>query len=314
LLILRHPREVEREWLASTLWPDSAQSQALYNLRQSLSNLRQALGTQAYRLLSPTPHGLRLDLTDASVDLLAFDAAIAQATREHERGVSLTQVDHCSLLQQALSLYRGPLLEGCVEEWVFAERQAREAAYLQALERLAALAMTQEDKASAIAALRQLIATDPLRESAHRTLMQALAVSGDLAASTLVYRDLRLLLHRELNAEPDPQTIALYHQLRIQARTGNLPSVSRTPPTTQSLTPNTQHQTPKVIPRPLTRLIGREEQVEQITTKLASARLLTLIGAGGVGKSRLGMAVAEAMVEECPGGVWFVRCRNPRWW
>src|SRR4051794_11522565 len=58
LLPLRHDREVAREWLAGTLWPDSVESQAFYNLRQSLSNLRRALGMEAHRLHSSTPHTL----------------------------------------------------------------------------------------------------------------------------------------------------------------------------------------------------------------------------------------------------------------
>ena len=61
LLTLRHEREVERDWLAGTLWPDSTERQALHNLRQTLSNLRHALGAEAHLLRSPTPHTLFLD-------------------------------------------------------------------------------------------------------------------------------------------------------------------------------------------------------------------------------------------------------------
>src|SRR5690349_844845 len=58
LLALRSPREVERAWVAGTLWPDSTESQAFANLRLSLTDLRTALGSEAYRLQSPTPHTL----------------------------------------------------------------------------------------------------------------------------------------------------------------------------------------------------------------------------------------------------------------
>ena len=68
LLVLRQGREVERDWLAGTLWLDSPQSQGFYNLRRCLSDLRQALGRQAYRLRAPTPHTLCLDLTDVFAD------------------------------------------------------------------------------------------------------------------------------------------------------------------------------------------------------------------------------------------------------
>src|SRR5690349_14552421 len=77
LLALRQGRAVDRGWLAGTLWPHSPESQALYSLRRSLADLRQALGDQAGCLHSPTPHSLCLCLPAEAVDLLGFDMAIA---------------------------------------------------------------------------------------------------------------------------------------------------------------------------------------------------------------------------------------------
>src|SRR5437867_3481030 len=71
LLVLRHEREVRRDWLASTLWPESEESLALRNLREVLTDLRAALGAEANRLLSPTARTLRLELKGAEVDLVA---------------------------------------------------------------------------------------------------------------------------------------------------------------------------------------------------------------------------------------------------
>ncbi|MBI3722083.1 MAG: hypothetical protein HY248_05970, partial [Fimbriimonas ginsengisoli] len=120
LLVLHHDRDVERDTLAALLWPDSSEEQAAYNLRRNLTDLRRALGPDAARLRSPTFRTLRLDLTGADVDLIAFDDAIARG------GVSD--------LEQAIALYRGPLLDDCLEEWIVAERATREQAYLSALE------------------------------------------------------------------------------------------------------------------------------------------------------------------------------------
>src|SRR5947207_2320302 len=78
LLALNQGRAVARERLAAILWPDSADSQSLANLRFSLTNLRHVLGPEARRLLAPTSRSLRLDLTSAVCDLSAFDAAIAR--------------------------------------------------------------------------------------------------------------------------------------------------------------------------------------------------------------------------------------------
>jgi predicted ATPase/DNA-binding SARP family transcriptional activator len=223
LLILRHGREVERDWLAGTLWPESAPAQAFHSLNMSLTDLRRALGPDAGRLRSPTRRTLCLDLLEAEADVLAFEAAIARGDPPS--------------LEQAVALYRGPFLEGCIEEWAFQERQVREQQYLGALETLAALAQAQGDATTAVSYLRRAVAVDPLRESAQRALMQALALGGNYAAALLVYRELRLLLHRELNAAPDPETQALFERLRAEARrraTGGGPGcTSRLPRTAE---------------------------------------------------------------------------------
>jgi predicted ATPase/DNA-binding SARP family transcriptional activator len=204
LLVLRHGRAVERDWLAGLLWPDHPTPRGLALLRRELNDLRRALGPEAARLHAPTPHSLALDLTGAAVDLVAFDAALA-------RGDAAGR-------EAAVALYRGPLLEGCTEEWAFQERENREQLYLQALESLAAHARSRGDLATAEQYLRQVVAVDPLRESAQRALMQAFASVGNYAAASDLYRELRERLHRELHTELDPETMALFQQLRAEAR------------------------------------------------------------------------------------------------
>jgi predicted ATPase/DNA-binding SARP family transcriptional activator len=204
LLALRQGAPLDRTWLAGTLWPDSGEAAALASLRNSISDLRRSLTTEAARLRSPTRHTVCLHLAGAEIDVVDFDAAIAQGD--------------VPALERAVALYRGPLLEGCGEAWAFQERQAREQAWLQALERLAAHFLAAGEPAAAEGYLRRAVAADPLRESAQRALMQALAAGGNDAAALLTYRELRVLLHRELNAQPDPETQALFQQLREEAR------------------------------------------------------------------------------------------------
>jgi DNA-binding SARP family transcriptional activator len=204
LLVLRAGREVERAWLAGLLWPETAETAALKNLRSSLADLRQALGPAAARLRSPTSPTLCLDLSGAEADVVAFDAAMAQGDE--------------ALLEQAAALYRGPLLEGCTEEWAFQERQVREQAYLRALETLAARAVARGEIGAAERQLRRAVSADPMLESAQRALMRTLVDDGNYAAAVLAYRELRLRLHREINAEPDAETTALFQQLRAEAR------------------------------------------------------------------------------------------------
>jgi DNA-binding SARP family transcriptional activator len=204
LLALRGGQRVDRSWLAELLWPDSSPELAFLNLRSSLNDLRRALRTEAVRLHSPTKHTLCLDLAETSVDLLDFDAAIA-------RGGPTS-------LAAAAGLYRGPLLEGCAEEWVLAERQGREHALLRALEGLAEQALATGDAALAEQYLRRAVAVDRLREAAQRRLMEALAAGGNYGAALATYRELRHLLHRELNASPDPETQALFERIRSEAQ------------------------------------------------------------------------------------------------
>ena len=296
LLVLRHGDPVERAWLAGTLWPDSDEEKALYNLRRNLTDLRQALGPEAYRLESPTARTLRLDLSDACVDVASFDEALAHSSKDE--GGSLHP--SCLILhpsQVAVEVYRGPLLEGCLEEWVLPERDVREQAYVRALETLGTQAMDRGEPLEAARHLRRGVSLDPLRESMQRALMQALAAGGDAAAAIQVYRDLRLLLHREMRIAPAPETTAVLERIRGQSRLNATTHATAAAPAAPP---------PRRIPQPVSTLIGRQSEVQEIRTRLGAARLVTLTGAGGVGKTRLGIQVAEEVAEEYPDGVWFV--------
>ncbi|HLK60513.1 MAG TPA: AAA-like domain-containing protein [Chthonomonadaceae bacterium] len=213
LLALRAGRQIQRDFLAGTLWPESAQAQAYYNLRRCLTDLRQALGVYTDRIQSPSPHTLLLDPHDVFLDVLEFDAALKRGGAEG--------------LRYAVELYRGPLLEDCTEEWAISERQARQGSYIAALEALAADAAAQGDFSTTARDYRQLIATDPLSESAYRGLMQALAANGEHAAAILVYRNLRLMLRGELNADPSPETQELLKRIRAESAQRMRPSAAK---------------------------------------------------------------------------------------
>jgi non-specific serine/threonine protein kinase len=249
---------------------------------------------------------LRLDLSDAVVDVVAFDAAIARN-------------DHASL-EEAVALYRGPLLEECVEEWAFPERQFREHAYLDARKELADIALAEGNPAVAAGHLRRALLLDPLRETLSRSLMRALVASGDATAALLAYRELRIRLERELETGPDPETTALYEEIRTNLRrcAGGASSVG--PPfsaPTSSVATQPPHTAPKNNLRvPLTSFVGREQEMSTIKRLLfaapsprfarAGTRLLTLTGAGGCGKSRLAVETAADLLEEFTDGVWLV--------
>jgi predicted ATPase/DNA-binding SARP family transcriptional activator len=283
LLVLRRAAPTERAWLAATLWPEANEANVRFYLRRTLAALRLALGTQAGRLLSPTSHTLQLDLAGADCDLAAFDTALARGDR--------------AALEEVIALYRGPLLEGWHEEWALLDRGIREQKYLDALEALVRDGLAGQNPAEAARHLRALLAIEPLRERAQRSLMEALAQMGDYAAVMQVYRNFRLLLHQELRGSPTSETTALYRRLRAAAgeRTRSIPrSLTLSAPLLRRL------------PAPPSTFIGRETEREQVLSLLETTRLLTLTGTGGVGKTRLAIAVAEQVAEEYREGVCFV--------
>lgn len=287
LLVLRSNREVARDWLAGTLWPDSPERLAGANLRNALYNLRLALGPEARRLLSPTPHSLRFDLSDAWCDLIVFDAAIVQGDDP--------------ALEEAMQLYQGILLEECTEEWVFQERRIREESYIKALETLATHALNRSEAAQAIPFLKKIVAVDPSREDAQCQLMEALAMHGDFVGILQSYRAFRLYLHEEFQATPSNETVALYQRLR-ESKPISSPRTS----SNVRISPTADLFAPYSLPCSLTSLIGREQEIAEVTSCLNAMRLVTLTGTGGVGKTRLALAIGESLADAYADGVCFV--------
>ena len=274
LLALRQSKAVEREWLTATLWPESDDKQAYYNLRRALHDLRAAVGPFADLISSPTPHSLCLEASDdLQIDVVRFDP--------------LVRSEDPDSLRKAVELYRGPLLEGCPEEWITPEREAREQDCLRALEKLAERAAEQGEWSEVVRRLRLVITTDPFREEAQRALMEALARTGSPAGATLAYREFRSLLRREVNVEPSPETTAVYQRLRRQADA----APARPDTRARDLLPLSHGN----LPVPVTTFIGRDHEKRTVHSLLHKHRLVTLVGAGGCGKTRLALEVESEM-------------------
>lgn len=288
LLALRHNQVIERSWLAETLWPESSGGLAL--LRDTLSDLRLSLGPYAGRLSAPTPRTVSLHLQAGEADILNFDTAILKGDRKS--------------LEMAVALYRGPLLEGWTDEWCAIERESREQCYLKAREQLAEYAREAGDFAEAAKHLRQIIVVNPLQESAYSALMQVLAAQQNYADVTRVYRDLRLLLHREINAEVSEPTHALYRQIQTEARS---------PTPVQSKAQAHELNGPS-LPATHTTFFGRAEEIAGLVNLLgnnsdvsdARVRLITLTGMAGIGKTRLALEAAHELALSFQHGPWLV--------
>jgi predicted ATPase/DNA-binding SARP family transcriptional activator len=266
LLALAPERRLHRERLADLLWPDRDGDAAANNLHQALHAARRAIGTEALRLTDGVV------TLEAEVDVDAFEAAAAHARDARE----------VAAYELALDLHAGELLpEDRFEPWA----DARRAALLELHGALCIeLADLYGDDAQTIAALQRALVVDPLAEPAHRALMRVYAATGRRQQALAQYQLLRQQLDAELAAEPDPETRALYRELLAPAPVGD-PGGN--------------------LPRPLTSFVGRDRERGEIVRLLERVRLLTLIGPGGCGKTRLAIETL-AGVEAVPDGIWFV--------
>ncbi|MCP4540540.1 MAG: tetratricopeptide repeat protein [Chloroflexi bacterium] len=286
-----------REVLADLLWPDQPRSEALHALRQTLNRLRRAIGSResAPSFLQITRQTIQFNPeSDHWLDTNAF-TYLADTVHAH----SHRRLEACGTclqrLTQAADLYRGDLLSGFnldslpFQEWLTMEREHLHRQAMEAFYHLAVCHNQRGEYKQAQHYARRQLKLESWREEAHRQLMVALALSGQRSAALAQYETCRHILSEELGVEPEPETITLYEQIRD----GSL-IIDKTPP----------HN----LPAQLTHLVGRKTELDQITEHLNALnyRLLTLVGTGGVGKTRLALAAARQAVSHFPDGAWFV--------
>ncbi len=280
LAVTRRPHR--REALAGLLWGEMPDDAAANNLRQALSSLRKAA----------EPH-LRIDRDEVAFNADApyfLDVELFSDLLRLQRGQPPAQ--GIGLLRRALSLYQGEFLAGFhvrdapdFEEWVLGQRvQLRDLA-LDGLESLTRLLIESGQCQEAIPVTAQLLALDPWREEAHRWRMLALARCRQTSAALAQYRSCRAILRQEFDADPSAETTALYERIRAaqNAPRHNLPGAT-------------------------TGFVGREEELAALAGLLAhpANRLLTLLGPGGVGKTRLALEVARSCEPLFLNGVCFL--------
>ncbi|HWD41116.1 MAG TPA: BTAD domain-containing putative transcriptional regulator [Fimbriimonas sp.] len=197
------------------------------------------------------------------------------------------EIDVSRLSDATADFVCGPLLVGFNDEWL-ASHRAR--VNEQAIEALAS-ASEGAGGAKAVRYLRQAIALDPYSEPLQRKLLQALGEIGDLVGAEEAMRRYRLLLHQEMRLEPSPEMEQEYRTLLCKPRPAN---VQRAPKQTHRL------------PVPLTPILGRGEEIKEIGACFAESRLVTLLGPGGAGKTRLAVAYGVEALEVWRHGVRFV--------
>ncbi len=294
-LLLHRKTAVSRQHLAFTLWPDSSDSQARANLRNLFYTLRQTLpAADTYLAADSMTLQWRND-ADFSLDVAEFETALAAAK------TAVTDAEKMSWLETAVSLYYGDLLPGNYDDWIIPLREELRQAYLGSLYQLVQLHEQSGDFRAAARTSQRLIQQDPLDEPAYVQLMRLYALSGDRAGVRRVYEQCVTSLRRELDVEPGATTQAAYDEfLRLEA-----PAVPMPAPEAR---PIAREIRPSPLPIPATPFIGREAELAHIAELLAdpTCRLLTIVGPGGIGKTRLALETAVGHQPVFPDGVIWV--------
>jgi DNA-binding SARP family transcriptional activator len=314
-LAVESDRPHHRESLAGLLWPEQPDQTARLNLSQALSRLRRALDDKRANppFIDVTRQMLQFNqASDHWLDAVAFTQALAGCEKHaHER---LERCGEClERLEEAAALYRGAFLEGFsipdsapFEEWALLHRERLHRLAQETLHRLAACYEACGEYEKALPHAWRQVELDPWREAAQRNLMRLLALSGQRGAALAQYEVCRRLLAEELGVAPAEDTTALYERVRD----GKL----RAPASVNI--PEVRHHN---LPPQRTPLVGREDELLALGELIANpdTRLVVILGPGGVGKTRLSLAVAEEQLgttissngEETPlfrDGVFFV--------
>ena len=313
-------QKYSRESLSALFWPDYVQSKAFSNLRRTIWEIHQAIGEE---WLIAERESVQLNPeAEVDLDVADFVGLVSRARQEQDT------LRRASLLADSVKLYRDHFLTGFslkdapnFNEWAFAQSEDLRRQLAEALVMLSEdyCALGQAEKA--IPHARRLVALDPLNESSHRQLMQVYLAAGQPAAALKQYQTCEQILRKEMGLDPQPETYSLYKQIRK----GELKPKSAKQPTGQAL----PHQKiPRLdsiesevtetlqeeeisgnLPLQLTSFIGREAEIEELKRLLQGAhkvRLLSLVGAGGSGKTRLALRIAEQIMPGYPDGVWFI--------
>lgn len=297
-LAAESPRPQSRESLAELLWPGWPQQSAMSNLRYALSDLRKTIGDREVNphFLIITREIIQLNPeSQVWVDALALNKSIAQL----ERGAYED-------FQGAMDHYHGPFMENFslaentdFSDWLLSRRAFYQHHALQCLRLLASRYEKIGEYELGLKYARQQLEIEPWLEEGHQQMMRLLTLSGQISAALAQYEECKRLLRKEVGVDPSEETCQLYHAITNGDLRGREASPSHLPSPPHPLH-NLSHQ--------LTRFFGRKAEIEQFCHILRDGqfRLVTLTGAGGVGKSRLALQVGEALLDHFSNGVWLV--------
>jgi DNA-binding SARP family transcriptional activator len=281
-LALPPGRSHARDKLASLLWGDMPDAQALGNLRQALTRIRRVLPRPVLRALVLDGKTVALDSSIVEVDAVRFEQLVADGKPDS--------------LERAATLYQGELLTGVTlsersfDDWLMSERERLHELAVQSMARLLA---HQQKRGLAEPALQtglRLLSLDPLQEAVHRRVMRLYAEFGRRAAALRQYQRCVSILRREVAAEPELETQQLYQKiLREHPVRGEAPHRPRS--AADSL-PGAHAHSLFIQGVGDTPLVGREDELGRLQASLEAALagrslLVAVVGEAGIGKTRL---------------------------
>jgi predicted ATPase/DNA-binding SARP family transcriptional activator len=307
LLALEAGRVVPSGSLADQIWPEEPPANPGNALQTLVSRLRAELRRASLdHVIESHPAGYRLAVRPDAVDALVFEALAARGRRTLATGHPR---EAAAVLRSALASWRGqPLADAAGHD--FADAAAARLTELRSsvlADRIEA-DLALGEGASLVGELRALLSADPLAERPRALLMRALYAAGRQAEALEVYHQARELLGERLGVDPSAQLERVY--LRILRGEEGVPAVATGAARTsdkdldaeRAVVPAVGTTSPPLAPSPLTSFVGRDTEVSQVLKNLGSARLVTLTGPGGVGKTRLATEVSGRLA----GGAWFV--------
>lgn len=296
-----------RSTLATLLWPESDKKRGRAALRRTLATLNKAIGKEWIDADRTTVRLIRG--TSLWLDTERFARLTSRCGGGDTAAADVDCARCLPLLEEAAELYRGEFLEGFTlydsaefDEWQLFQAESWRRRMAGALRLLVGCHRAQQQYEAAITYARRWVMMDTLHEPAHRALMRLYAAAGQRTAAVRQYEKLKDLLEEEMGVEPQPETTALFEQIlqgewepQRQATVGKAPVA----PTTSSSAR---------LPRRLSSFVGREEELAEIHSLLETpeCRLVTILGPGGIGKTRLSLEVAAERQDLYRHGVCFV--------
>ncbi|MFE3634364.1 BTAD domain-containing putative transcriptional regulator [Streptomyces cellostaticus] len=292
VLALRAGRTVPAGVLVDEVWGADPPADAAGALQALVGRLRRALGAGA---VTSVEGGYRLVAAPDDVDLTRFDRLTGEGLGALADG---DPAKAAAVLDDALGLWRGPVLADLPDRTAEAARW--ETRRLDALRARHAAALALGHAERSLPELAALCDSHPLDEPLQALRLRALRDLGRPAQALAAYDDLRRLLADRLGSDPGPELRSLHGELLLTETTRTAPArrtaaePGRTPP--EAALGN--------LPARLTSFVGREPDIAAIGADLGSARLVTLLGPGGAGKTRLSQEAAESVRHTARDGVW----------